>query len=181
MDLGAPSAISLCLAKNVIANIYMISTKKELSEKLEQLYQRKGILNQLYLKEQFHTLCMNRGTKISDHVSVRNHIVLERRLSEWRWNMRKMHKGSYWLYHIHVSIWSIIWCIGKRPWCMHVLWNSYQKRTVWKEAALLRQNEQFWYVGNSLKNPICWKCGQSGQVKINFLGEAVSKKRLWYN
>ncbi|KAL4589760.1 hypothetical protein LXL04_002670, partial [Taraxacum kok-saghyz] len=77
MDLRAASDIRLSLAKNVLANVHGISTAKELWEKLEQLYQGKGISNRLYLKEQFHTLRMNGDTKISDHLSVLNNIVSE--------------------------------------------------------------------------------------------------------
>ncbi|KAL4565087.1 hypothetical protein LXL04_029170 [Taraxacum kok-saghyz] len=77
LDLRAASAIRLSLAKNVLANVHGISTAKELWEKLEQLYQGKGISNRLYLKEQFHTLRMNGDTKISDHLSVLNNIVSE--------------------------------------------------------------------------------------------------------
>ncbi|KAJ0615292.1 putative RNA-directed DNA polymerase [Helianthus annuus] len=63
LDLRAASAIRLCLAKNVLANVHGISTAKDLWEKLEQLYQGKGISNRLYLKEQFHTLRMDGDTK----------------------------------------------------------------------------------------------------------------------
>ena len=59
LDLRAANTIRLCLAKNVLANVHGISTTKELWEKLEQLYQGKGFLNRLYLKEQFHTLRMD--------------------------------------------------------------------------------------------------------------------------
>ena len=31
----------------------------------------------MYLKEQFHTLCMNEGTKIFDHLSILNDVVYE--------------------------------------------------------------------------------------------------------
>ena len=51
LDLRAASAIRLCLAKNVLANIHGISTAKELWEKLEELYQTKGVSNRVYLKE----------------------------------------------------------------------------------------------------------------------------------
>ena len=77
MVLRAASAIRLCLAKNVLANVHGILTAKELWEKLEELYQAKGISNRLYLKEQFHMLHMNEGTKISDHLSILNSIVSE--------------------------------------------------------------------------------------------------------
>ena len=41
------------------------------------MYQAKGVSNRVYLKEQFHTLHMNEGTTISDHLSVLNGIVFE--------------------------------------------------------------------------------------------------------
>ncbi|KAF7802225.1 cytochrome p450 [Senna tora] len=77
LDLRAASTIRLSLAKNVLANVQGISTAKELWKKLEGLYQAKGISNWLMLKEQFHTLCMDEGTKISDHLSTLNSIVSE--------------------------------------------------------------------------------------------------------
>ncbi|KAH9693618.1 High mobility group B protein 9 [Citrus sinensis] len=58
LDDKAASAIRLCLAKNVLANVGKIPTMKELWEKLEKLYQTKSISNRLYLKERFHTLRM---------------------------------------------------------------------------------------------------------------------------
>ncbi|XP_057797424.1 uncharacterized protein LOC131013372 [Salvia miltiorrhiza] len=77
LDLKAASTIRLCLAKNVLANVHGISSAKELWEKLEALYQAKGISNRLYLKEQFHTLRMDEGVKISDHLSILNGIISE--------------------------------------------------------------------------------------------------------
>ncbi|KAK6144479.1 hypothetical protein DH2020_021299 [Rehmannia glutinosa] len=77
LDLRAASTIRLCLAKNVLANVHGISNAKELWEKLEALYQAKGISNRLYLKEQFHTLRMNEGSKISDHLTRGNGVKIE--------------------------------------------------------------------------------------------------------
>lgn len=77
LDIKAASQIRMCLAKNVLANVLGLSTTKELWEKLEELYQGKNISNRLYLKEQFHTLKMAEGTKLSDHLSVLNGIVSE--------------------------------------------------------------------------------------------------------
>ena len=77
MDLRAASAIRLCLAKNVLANVHGISTANELWEKLEALYQAKEISNRLYLEEKFHTLRMDESAKISDHLSVLNGIISE--------------------------------------------------------------------------------------------------------
>ncbi|KAF7812846.1 cytochrome p450 [Senna tora] len=76
LDLGAPSAIRLCLTKNVLTNVQGIPSK-ELWKKLEGLYQAKDISNRLMLKEQFHTLHMDEGTKMSDHLSTLNGIVSE--------------------------------------------------------------------------------------------------------
>ena len=69
LDLKVASTIRLCLAKNILANVFGISTVKDLWEKLEQMYQAKSLSNRLYLKEQFHTLRMEEGTRVSDHMS----------------------------------------------------------------------------------------------------------------
>ncbi|KAJ0024630.1 hypothetical protein Pint_07104 [Pistacia integerrima] len=74
-DLKAASVICLSLAKNVLTNVQGISTAEELWEKLEGMYQAKDISNQVYLKEQFHTLRINEGTTIFDHLSVLNGII----------------------------------------------------------------------------------------------------------
>ena len=75
LDLKAASTIRLCLEKNILANVVGISTTKGLWEKLEQMYQEKSLSNRLYLKEQFHTLRMEEGTRISDHLSILNGII----------------------------------------------------------------------------------------------------------
>ncbi|XP_057426265.1 uncharacterized protein LOC130719671 [Lotus japonicus] len=54
-----------------------LSSAKELWEKVEGLYQANGISNRLLLKEQFHNLRMDEGTKISDHLSTLNNIISE--------------------------------------------------------------------------------------------------------
>ncbi|QHO24915.1 Retrovirus-related Pol polyprotein [Arachis hypogaea] len=77
LDLRAASAIRLCLAKNVLANVQGMKTAKELWGKLEGLYQAKSISNRLLLKEQFHNLSMDHNVKISDHLSAINGIVSE--------------------------------------------------------------------------------------------------------
>lgn len=41
------------------------------------MYQAKGVSNIIYLKEQFHTLRINKGINIFDHLSVLNGIVSE--------------------------------------------------------------------------------------------------------
>ncbi|KAK7245918.1 hypothetical protein RIF29_40772 [Crotalaria pallida] len=77
MDLRVASAIRLCLAKNVLANVHNMKTAKDLCEKLEGLYQAKGISNRLLLKEKFHNLRMDDSMKVSDHLSALNGIISE--------------------------------------------------------------------------------------------------------
>jgi len=68
---------SSVFGKECFANVQNLSSAKELWEKLEGLYQAKGISNGLLLKEQFHNLRMNEGSKISDHLSTLKNIVSE--------------------------------------------------------------------------------------------------------
>lgn len=77
LDLRAASAIRLNLANNVLANVHGLTTAKELWEKLEELYKAKGASNRVYLKERFHTLKMEEGTSVSDHLGTLNGIVAE--------------------------------------------------------------------------------------------------------
>ena len=69
LDMRAASSIWLCLAKNVFTNVQGMSTTKELWEKIEEMYQVKGISNLVNLNEQFHTLQMSEGATISNHLS----------------------------------------------------------------------------------------------------------------
>ncbi|CAL5198186.1 unnamed protein product [Lathyrus oleraceus] len=75
LDLRASGTIHMSLTKNILANVLGTSSVKEIWEKLEGLYQGKGISNHLLLKKQFHSLCMDEHKKVSDHLSVLNGIV----------------------------------------------------------------------------------------------------------
>ena len=77
LNLKATSTIRLCLVKNILANMFGISTAQGLWEKLEQIYQAKSLSNWLYLKEQFHTLHMEKGKRISGHLSILNDIIFD--------------------------------------------------------------------------------------------------------
>ena len=76
-DARCASKIRLCLAKNVLANVATVPTAKGLWERLEEMYMAKTSINRLYLKEQLHTLKMQEGTKITDHLSKLNSICGE--------------------------------------------------------------------------------------------------------
>ncbi|POO02710.1 hypothetical protein TorRG33x02_016960, partial [Trema orientale] len=88
LDERAASAIRMCLAKNILVNMLGISTAKDLWEKLRKLYRAKGVSNRVYLKKQFYTLHMSKGTTISDHLSILNSIVSGWRLLELRLMMK---------------------------------------------------------------------------------------------
>ncbi|KAL6582592.1 hypothetical protein OROMI_004670 [Orobanche minor] len=174
LDLRAASTIRLCLAKNVLANVYGISTAKELWEKLEQLYQGKGISNRLYLKEQFHTLRMDRGTKISDHLSVLNNIVSELEAIEVK--VEDEDKALRLILSLPSSYEHMkpILMYGKETLKFADVTSkllSEEKRLegssmTSSEVLVTRQGKK----KNSGKNLTCWKCGQSGHVKSNCPG-----------
>ena len=73
----AAITIRLCLAKNILANVSGISIAKGLWEKHEHMYQAKSLSNRLYLKKQFHTLGMEEGMRILDHMRTLNGIILD--------------------------------------------------------------------------------------------------------
>ncbi|CAK8538272.1 unnamed protein product [Lathyrus sativus] len=69
------NTILVSLAKNILANVLSTASVKNLWEKLEGLYQKKVILNQLLLKGHFHSLCMDEHRKIFSHLCVTNGTV----------------------------------------------------------------------------------------------------------
>ncbi|KAF6161972.1 hypothetical protein GIB67_020028 [Kingdonia uniflora] len=71
------SGIRFCLTKNVLPNVAREKTVKSLWEKLESLYQIKSLSNRLYPKERLHTLKMNEGTTVGDHLGSLNGIASE--------------------------------------------------------------------------------------------------------
>ena len=77
----ASNTIRLCLEKNILANVSGISIAKGFWEKLKQMYQEKSLPNLLYLKDQFHTLGMEEGMRISDHMSILNGIISDLEIS----------------------------------------------------------------------------------------------------
>ncbi|KAL6562436.1 hypothetical protein OROGR_003443 [Orobanche gracilis] len=182
MDLRAASAIRLCLAKNVLVNVHGISTAKELWEKLEQLYQGKGISNRLYLNEQFHTLRMNGDTKISDHLSVLNGIVSE--LEAIGVKVEDEDKALRLILSLPSSYEHMkpILMYGKETLKYEDVTSkllSEEKRleggsiTSSEGTILVCKNEKR---KNFRKNLVCWKCGQSGHVRSNCPGGADRQK-----
>ncbi|KAJ0624083.1 putative RNA-directed DNA polymerase [Helianthus annuus] len=180
LDLRAASAIRLCLAKNVLANVHGISTAKDLWEKLEQLYQGKGISNRLYLKEQFHTFRMDGDTKISDHLSVLNNIVSE--LEAIGVKVEDEDKTLRLILSLTSSYEHMkpILMYGKET----LKYADVTEKLLSEEKRLgssghTSSEGTVLICGNgkkkhSQKIPVCWKCGQSGHVKRNCPGGADS-------
>ncbi|KAL4591499.1 hypothetical protein LXL04_004467 [Taraxacum kok-saghyz] len=171
LDLRAASAIRLSLAKNVLANVHGISTTKELWEKLEQLYQGKGISNRLYLKEQFHTLLFPNnivseleaiGVKVEDEDKALRLILS---LSSSYEHMKPiLMYGKDTLKYADVT--------GKLM--------SEEKRL--ESSSHTSSSERMFLVCGkekkkfSQKTPVCWRYGQFGYVKRNCPGGAYSVK-----
>ncbi|KAL5763017.1 hypothetical protein ACOSP7_019281 [Xanthoceras sorbifolium] len=176
MDLRAASVIRLCLAKNVLANVHGIHSAKELWEKLEGLYQAKGISNRLYLKEQFHTLRMEEGAKISDHLSVLNGIVSE--LESIGVEIEDEDKALRLILSLPSSYEHMkpILVYGKETLNFAEVTGKLLSeerrlkgggRTSSEDTALVASNGSNWKKNNSRKKIFCWACGQSGHVKKN--------------
>ncbi|KAL4561747.1 hypothetical protein LXL04_033921 [Taraxacum kok-saghyz] len=183
LDLRAASAIRLSIAKNVLAKVHGISTAKELWEKLEQLYQGKGISNRLYFKEQFHTLRMNGDTKKSDHLSVLNNIMSE--LEAIGVKVEGEDKALRLILSLPFSyehMKPILMCgketlkyadvTGKLLSEEKRLESSYHTSSSEGMVLVCGKGKKKY----SQKTPVCWRCGQSGHVKRNCPGGADSVK-----
>ncbi|KAL5768388.1 hypothetical protein ACOSP7_014940 [Xanthoceras sorbifolium] len=176
MDLRAASVIRLCLAKNVLANVHGIYSAKELWEKLEELYQAKGISNRLYLKEQFQTLRMEEGAKISDHLSDLNGIVSE--LESIGVEIEDEDKALRLILSLPSSYEHMkpILVYGKETLNFAEVTGKLlfeekrlkgRGRTSSEDTTLVASNGSNWKKNNSRKKIFCWACGQSGHVKKN--------------
>ncbi|KAJ9561463.1 hypothetical protein OSB04_006623 [Centaurea solstitialis] len=181
LDLRAASTICLCLAKNVLANVHGISTAKELWEKFEQLYQGKGISNRLYLKEQFHTLRMDGGTKISDHLSVLNNVVSE--LEAIGVKVEDEDKALRLILSLPSSYEHMkpILMYGKETLKFADVTSKLLSEEKRLEGGSMTSSEGTVLVARHGKKKnsgkvTCWKCGESGHVKSNCPGGVGSAK-----
>lgn len=171
LDLRAASAIRLCLAKNVLANVHGISSAKGLWEKLEELYQTKGVSNRVYLKEQFHTLRMNEGSSISDHLSVLNGIVAELESIGVKIDEEDQALRLIWSLPRSYEHMKPILIHGKEK----INFSDVTSKLLSEERRLSgsdgsHENSAMVAYGNGKRNSgkkVCWGCGQPGHVKRN--------------
>ena len=183
LDLRAASAIRMCLAKNVLANVQDISTAKELWEKLEELYQSKGVSNRLLLKEQFYTLRMDGNTKISDHLSTLNGICSE--LESIGVKVDDEDKALKLILSLPSSFEYMkpVLMYGKETLNFSEVASkiiSEERRLKCESQAVtdsaLVARDESGRKKNSGKKVTCWKCGKTGHVKRNCPGGASSAK-----
>ncbi|KAK6121194.1 hypothetical protein DH2020_045056 [Rehmannia glutinosa] len=173
LDLKAESTIRLCLAMNGLANVHGISNAKELWEKLEALYQAKGISNRLYLKEQFHTQRMNGGSKISDHYSTLNGIISELmaigvKIEDEDKALRLILSLPYSYEHM-----KLILIYGKETLIFAEVTGKFlsEERRLMSDGQTSIENSVAVAVSKGMKkdskNVIYWKCGELGHTKRN--------------
>lgn len=77
LDAQALSTIRLCLANEVLFNIFEESTIAGLWEKLEKLYMTKLLTNRIYLKKQLYSLQMKEGTQVEEHLNISNTLICQ--------------------------------------------------------------------------------------------------------
>jgi hypothetical protein len=169
LDERAASAIRLCLAKNVLANIHGSYSAKELWERLEELYQANSVCNRFYLKEQFHMLHMTEGTKISDHLGVLNGIVSE--LESIGVKIDEEDKGLRLIWSLPPSY------AHMKPILMHgsstISFGDVANKLISEERRLKSEGKSSdnsvllvdRKKGNSKGKYTCWGCGQSGHLR----------------
>ena len=145
------------------------------------MYQKKGISNRVYLKEQFHTLRMTEGATISNHLSVFNGIVSE--LETLRVKMDDEDTALRLILSLPSSYEHMkpILIHGKEK----ILFSKVTSKLLSEErrvsggqnskpknSALVVAN---WKKKKLMKeNLVCWGCGQSGHLKRNCLKRGAS-------
>ncbi|XP_039060075.1 G-type lectin S-receptor-like serine/threonine-protein kinase RKS1 [Hibiscus syriacus] len=173
LDMRAASQIRLCLAKNVLANVARWSSTKELWENLEEMYKAKSLSNRLYLKEKFHKLQMEEGTKISDHLSALNGIVSEMESIGVEIDDEDKALRLIWSLPSSYEHMQTVLMYGKE----NVNFSEVTSKLISEERRLKNgenkssESEALSVCGNrkkykgSKKKIICWGCGQPGHLK----------------
>lgn len=182
LDMRAVSAIRLSLAKNVLANVQKVSNAKELWEKLEGLYQAKGISNRLLLKEKFHNLRMGNDTKISDHLSNINEIVSELEAIGVKIEEEDVALRLIWSLPSSYELIKPVLIYGKETLSFDEVASKIlsEERRMKSDEGMSTNSIMAVRSGthankNYKKKVVCWKCGKSGHVKKNCPDEGTSQ------
>ncbi|PKA58053.1 Retrovirus-related Pol polyprotein from transposon TNT 1-94 [Apostasia shenzhenica] len=73
--LKASSTIQLCLADEVLYNIFDVETSVDLWRKLEKFYMSKSLTNKLYMKRQLYSLRMSEEADLLEHMNIFSKII----------------------------------------------------------------------------------------------------------
>ncbi|KAF6147308.1 hypothetical protein GIB67_009791 [Kingdonia uniflora] len=172
LDSWAVSRVRLCFAKNVLANVAGGKTGKGLWKKLESLYQTKSLSNRLYLKERHHTLKMNEGTSVCDHLGSLNEIVSE--LESIGVKVEDEAKALQLIWFVPTSFKhlqpSLIY--GKETLSFEEVTSTLlsEERRL-KGSKSFGENSAMVVSGkksfNRFRKGTCWSCGQSGHYRLD--------------
>jgi len=77
LDVKTLSTIHLCLLDEVLFNIVAADTTSSFWSRLESLYMMKSLMSIIYLKRQLYSLQMKEGTKVADHLSTFNTLIVQ--------------------------------------------------------------------------------------------------------
>ncbi|KAF6149797.1 hypothetical protein GIB67_017530 [Kingdonia uniflora] len=173
LDSRAVSGIRLCLAKNFLANVAREKTTKGVWEKLKSLYQTKSLSNRLYLKERLHTLKMNEGTSVGDHLGSLNGIVSE--LESIGVKVEDEDKALQLIWYLPSSFKHL------QPTLMYGMETfGFEEvtSTLLSEERRLKGSESFGENStmvvsgkrsfNKFRKGTCWSCGQSGHYRSDY-------------
>ena len=75
MDRKAKSSIRLCLSDSMLLNVSGEATAKDLWDKLGSLYQKKSLVNKLFLRKKLYSLRMKDGDSVAEHLNAFNTMV----------------------------------------------------------------------------------------------------------
>ena len=142
---------------------------------LLDMYLAKSVSNKLYLKEQFHKLQMEEGTKNSDHLNALNVIVSELKSIRVKIDDEDKALRLIWSLPLSYEHMQTVLMYGKENVNFSEVTSkliSEEKRlknveNKSSESAALSVCENGKKNKGSKKKIICWGCGQPGHVKKN--------------
>ena len=160
-----------------------MSMAKELWERLEGLYQAKGISNRLLLKEKFHNLCMGDDMKVYDHLSNLNEIVCELETIGVKVEEEDISLRLIWSLPSSYELIKPVLMYGKETLNFDEIANKilFEERGMKSNENMTTNSMMVVRSGthgnkNHKMNVVCWQCGKLGHVRRNCQGGDTSQK-----